>query len=77
MGGRVRGGEWQVELPPTVGDPRGASRSTGTKGTSDEEVADGTGGGGAEVNPFITMGRAPIEQCPEEYPALAKQVTII
>ena len=70
MGGRVRGGEWQVELPPTVGDPRGAARSTGTKGTSDDD-ADGSGGG--EVNPFITMGRAPVEQCPEEYPALAKQ----
>ena len=70
MGGRVRGGEWQVELPPTVGDPRGAARSTGTKGGSDEE-ADGSAG--AEANPFITMGRAPIDQCPEEYPALAKQ----
>lgn len=58
MGGRARGGEWQVEMPPTARDPRDAARALRQ----------------AAVEPassFVTAGRA-FEDSLEEYPALAK-----
>lgn len=56
MGGRARGGEWQVEMPPTTRDPRDAARA------SRQAV---------EPASFVTTGRA-FEDSLEEYPALAK-----
>ena len=57
MGGRARGGEWQVELPPSARDPRDAIRA---QNQSQPEAAS-----------FVTVGRA-FEDTLEEYPALAK-----
>lgn len=56
MGGRARGGEWQVELPPSARDPRDAVRAS--------QAA-------AEPASFVTAGRA-FEDTLEEYPALAR-----
>ena len=57
MGGRARGGEWQVEMPPTARDPRDAARAL-------RQAA-------AEPASFVTAGRA-FEDSLEEYPALAR-----
>ena len=57
MGGRARGGEWQVEMPPTARDPRDAARAL-------RQAA-------VEPAAFVTAGRA-FEDSLEEYPALAK-----
>ena len=57
MGGRARGGQWQVELPPSARDPRDAARAS-------SQAA-------AEPASFVTAGRA-FEDSLEEYPALAR-----
>ena len=55
MGGRARGGEWQVELPPSARDPRDAVRAA--------RVA-------PDPSSFISAGRT-FQDTEEEYPALA------
>ena len=57
MGGRARGGEWQVELPPSARDPRDAIRAQNQAAP--------------EAASFVTVGRA-FEDTLEAYPALAK-----
>ena len=55
MGGRARGGEWQVELPPSARDPRDAVRAARAA---------------PDPSSFISAGRT-FEDTEEEYPALA------
>jgi hypothetical protein len=60
MGGRARGGEWQVELSPTSRDPRDIARSA-------THAA-------ADASAFVSIGRT-FEDNLEEYPALAKETS--
>ena len=55
MGGRARGGEWQVELPPSARDPRDAIRAANAT---------------VDSSSFISNGRT-FQDNEEEYPALA------
>jgi hypothetical protein len=60
MGGRARGGEWQVELSPTSRDPR--------------DIARNASHAAADASAFVSVGRT-FEDNLEEYPALAKETS--